>query len=197
GGLTTSGLTNANGVFQINGIPPCGSYTVTPSKPNYQFSPTSITVTNPASTSSLNFFALRKTIGFQQSSTSQSEQVNRIFIFVSRNTTGEPATVTYRTVSGTASDRSDFNATFGKLEFAVNETTKSIQILLTDDALVEGPEQFTVQLTDPVGAELAQSTITVTINDNDLVASAINPLSNAQFFVRQHYQDFLNRAAAD
>lgn len=197
GSFTTSGTTNANGFFQLNGIPPCGTYTVTATKPNYQMSPPSITVTNPSSAGGLNFFALRKTIGFQTSSISQSEQVNRIFVFVSRNTSTEPASVVYRTIPGTASDRSDFNSTFGKLDFAVNESTKSIQVLMTDDVLVEGPEQFTLQLQDATGADLVQGSITVTINDNDSVTTTINPLTNAQFFVRQHYQDFLNRAAAD
>lgn len=34
---------------------------------------------------------------------------------------------------------------------------------------------------------------TLTIEDNDDASSSANPLDGAQFFVRQHYVDFLNR----
>ena len=39
------------------------------------------------------------------------------------------------------------------------------------------------------------STATLTITDNDSGSTSPNPIDNAQFFVRQHYRDFLNRSA--
>src|SRR4029453_5289926 len=33
----------------------------------------------------------------------------------------------------------------------------------------------------------------VTITDNDAVPAVVNPIDGADFFVRQHYVDFLNR----
>ena len=197
GSITTTGTTDSNGSATIQGISPCSSITITPSKPNYFFSPASQTISNPTASTPVNFQATRKTIGFQFSGATVSEVNGRVGITVTRNSTSDPATVSFETSPGTASDRSDFNSTFGTLQFAAGESTKSILVLVTDDVLVEGSEQFTVTLKDPTGAELSTGTITITISDNDSQANAPNPLSNASFFVRQHYQDFLNRAAVD
>ena len=65
--------------------------------------------------------------------------------------------------------------------------------------LGEATETFTVTLSNPSGSSLnAQSTITVTINSNEAVDGP-NPVRDASFssdfFVRQHYLDFLNREA--
>jgi hypothetical protein len=46
------------------------------------------------------------------------------------------------------------------------------------------------------GATLGSpGTATLTVSNNDSVAPSTNPLDNAQFFVLQHYYDFLNRQA--
>jgi hypothetical protein len=68
-----------------------------------------------------------------------------------------------------------------------------IQILITDDALVEGNETFTVSLQPVPGFDLVNPTVTVTIIDNDTVVPVTNPLEGPIFFVRIHYHDFLNR----
>ncbi|HEY6804938.1 MAG TPA: Calx-beta domain-containing protein [Pyrinomonadaceae bacterium] len=197
GSLTTTATTDSSGNAMVSGITQCGSVTITPTKPNYVFSPASQTIDNPTSSTSLNFTATLKTIGFQSSAASATESNGKASITVTRNISTDPATVAFETSPGTASDRSDFNAAFGTLLFAAGEATKQITILLTDDVLIEGAEQFTVTLKNPTGGELSTSTITVTIFDNDSQANAPNPLSIANFFVRQHYQDFLNRAAVD
>jgi hypothetical protein len=44
--------------FSFVGIPACGSVTLTPSKPNYIFSPASITFNNPSEIQSANFTAI-------------------------------------------------------------------------------------------------------------------------------------------
>lgn len=198
GSLTTTGITNATGNLTINGVPPCGSLTVTPSKTNYTFFPASITTSTPVN-ATLSFSANLRTLGFNVSSINVSESVGKVIIGVSRNTSStEPASVSFETMSNTASDRSDFNRTLGTLQFAPSDFSKTITLLITDDTLVEGAESFTIKLTDVTGAALkpASSTLTVNVVDNDS-SGGLNPLSNAQFFVRQHYQDFLNRAAAD
>jgi hypothetical protein len=94
--------------------------------------------------------------------------------------------------SGYASSRCDYPTTIGRLNFAAGETSKTISVLVVDDGYVEGNEQFTVTLSNAVGASLGASTATVTINDND-VGNGTNPLDQAGFFARQHYLDFFSR----
>jgi hypothetical protein len=197
GSLTTTATTDSFGNATVSGISACGSVTITPTKTNYVFSPASQTIDNPTTSTAVNFTATLKTIGFQSAAINVAENNVKAFVTVSRNLSTDPATVAFETASGTASDRSDFNQTFGTLQFAANESSKSITVLLTNDVLVEGSEQFTLTLKNPTGGELGTSTTVVTILDNDSQPNAPNPLSIASFFVRQHYQDFLNRAASD
>jgi hypothetical protein len=100
-------------------------------------------------------------------------------------------------VNGTASERSDYTTFLGTLHFAPGETTKTFDILITDDAYNDDAESFSVTLSDPTGAVLgAQSTATVNITDND-ASDGPSPVRDASFnptfFARQHYSDFLNR----
>jgi len=84
----------------------------------------------------------------------------------------------------------------GTLHFADGETNKLISVPIVDDVFVEGDETFTVTLSNATGTGVSlgsQSTTTVTIMDNDLSAPTSNPIDGAEFFVRQHYLDFLNR----
>jgi Tol biopolymer transport system component len=102
------------------------------------------------------------------------------------------------TLTGAASERCDYETTVGTLSFAPGETTKIVSILLVDDAYAEGSEIFTVTLSNVAGSGAAlgsPATATVTIADNDAANGTANPLdnTNAEFFVHQHYIDFLNR----
>ncbi len=96
-------------------------------------------------------------------------------------------------VNGNASSRCDYIASIGTLSFAPGDSSKSIFVLIINDSYPEGPETFSVTLSSPTGASLGVfSTATVTINDNDATAGA-NPIDRANFFVTEHYYDFLNR----
>jgi hypothetical protein len=93
----------------------------------------------------------------------------------------------------TAYARCDYATTIDTLTFAPGESQKTFRIPLVNDSYVEQPETFTVALNNPEGAGLdAQYSATVTINSDDTVAGP-NPVNNHQFFVRQHYLDFLSR----
>ena len=93
-----------------------------------------------------------------------------------------------------ASSRCDYTASYGSLEFAPGETTKTISISLVDDSWPEGNESFTISLSDGGSGPLLGNVgkATVTISDNDGAATA-NPVNQTAFFVRQHYIDFLGR----
>ncbi len=95
--------------------------------------------------------------------------------------------------NGAASSRCDYTTTAGLLSFAPGETAKTIAIPLTDDAYLEGPETFSVALSNFDGANIVTAAATFTIVDNDTGPPLANPIDGAQFFARQHYADFLNR----
>ncbi|PYT05250.1 MAG: hypothetical protein DMF65_00600, partial [Acidobacteria bacterium] len=109
--------------------------------------------------------------------------------------TSAAASVDYATSDGTASERTDYTTARGTLRFAPGETQKSFDVLITDDNLVEPSEGFVVTLSNPTGSATlnSPSSIALAILDNDTVPSAANPIDDSQFFVRQHYHDFLNR----
>src|SRR5205823_4512964 len=73
-----------------------------------------------------------------------------------------------------------------------------INVYVTDDAFAEGGEDFGVTLSNPTnGATLGTPASTrVSIFDNDVNAGpnpVVPPGFDPDFFVRQHYVDFLNR----
>jgi hypothetical protein len=127
-------------------------------------------------------------------------------VTVTRSNTSAAATVDYATsdnaglngchiVNGIGSSRCDYAHSVGKLSFAVGEASKTIMIALVDDGYAEGSEDFAVTLTGAVGATLGSVvTANVTIQDNES-ANGSNPIDTADFFIRQHYIDFLGRNA--
>jgi hypothetical protein len=105
--------------------------------------------------------------------------------------------VDYRTGEGSATQKGDYTQTSGRLGFAVGETSKTFTVFIVDDIHQEGTETFNVILSNPDGGLVLGplGTATVAIYDNDFAPPPNNPLDNsdARFFVRQHYLDFLNR----
>jgi hypothetical protein len=135
------------------------------------------------------------TIAFDSASYTVGEGAGRLDLQVVRGGDASTAvTVAFTTTDGAAGQKSDFNIAVGTLKFAAGETSKTLSIFVTDDAYVEGGETFTLTLSNPSGATLgANTSAVVTIHDNDSSAQAANPVDSAEFFVRQHYVDFLNR----
>ncbi|HYJ45268.1 MAG TPA: Calx-beta domain-containing protein, partial [Pyrinomonadaceae bacterium] len=145
------------------------------------------------------------TLQFGQADYSVAEDAGSLQVTVTRTSDSSgAASIDYATsdniglttcnvATGLASQRCDYTMALGTLTFAAGETSKTITILVDDDSYVEGNESFTLKLTNPVGTTLgATSTATVTIIDNDLTEGR-NPIDSADFFIRQHYHDFLNR----
>lgn len=104
--------------------------------------------------------------------------------------------VTYIVSGGSASQRGDFTYTTGRVTFAPGEETKTIPVLISEDAYAEGPEDLSVVITNVTGGRLGTPNLMrVQIDDNDSVDGATNPIDDNATFVGQHYHDFLNRQA--
>jgi len=103
--------------------------------------------------------------------------------------------VDYTTSGGTASSRSNYSPAVGTLHLGPGETSKSFKILITDDRIANGDKTVNLVLLNPSGGVTlgSQSTATLTLVDNDATTSAVNPIDDSRFYVRQHYLDFLNR----
>jgi len=83
------------------------------------------------------------------------------------------------------------------LHFGANVTQQTITVFIVNDAFGETPETFNIALSSPVGCSLgAQPSMVITINSDEAV-NGPNPIKDptfdTDFFVRQHYIDFLNR----
>ena len=134
------------------------------------------------------------TIQFNASALSAAEGSSYVEAWLTRSATTATASVNYSTSDVTASQSSDYTFAAGTVQFAAGEISKRIVVLLIDDSHVEGPESFKLTLSNPNGAQLGATTVaTINITDNDSNPNAPNPIDAAQFFVREHYYDFLNR----
>jgi uncharacterized protein (TIGR03118 family) len=140
-------------------------------------------------------------VQFGTATTSISEAGGHLDITVTRDgDTSGTATVNYATfdqsLSGHASQKTDYELAVGRLTFAPGETSKTFRILIVDDLFDENDEVIDLMLSNPTGTGVglgSPNTAQVTILDNDTGAPASNPIDGAQFFVRQHYLDFYNR----
>lgn len=83
----------------------------------------------------------------------------------------DTVTVKYTTQPGTATAGSDYTTTSGTLTFSPGQTTKTVQIAITDDALAEGDETFSLVLSDSSFAAITDNTGVITIRDNDVTQS--------------------------
>ncbi|MEI6252360.1 MAG: Calx-beta domain-containing protein, partial [Mycobacteriaceae bacterium] len=86
-----------------------------------------------------------------------------------------PVTVGYTTANGTATAGTDYTAATGTLTFAAGTTSQTVAVKVRGDTVVEPSETFTVTLTKPTGATLAQAKATGTItNDDGLTAPGLS-----------------------
>ncbi|MCY3618169.1 MAG: hypothetical protein OXG66_10880 [Acidimicrobiaceae bacterium] len=100
---------------------------------------------------------------------SGSEGSNLPFTVTLSEQATQPVSVNYRTVERPAGPRaatagSDYTATSGTLNFAVNEDSKTINVAIATDEEQETDETFLVELSDPVGASLADPSALGTIH---------------------------------
>ena len=197
---------NVGGTFQYN--PPAGTVlnvgtqqllvTFTPTDTaNYATASKSVQITvDPVTAAAFNLDSAAYTV---------NEGDGHVTITVNRTGGGTgAASVNYTTsdtaalancnvFNGIASSRCDYAITVGTLRFADGELSKVIYIPLVDDSYAEGNESLSITLSDAVGENLGTvSTATITIQDNETVTGA-NPINGTDFFIREHYIDFLGR----
>jgi inhibitor of cysteine peptidase len=192
-------VTVDDGSYSFN-VTSGGTYSVTPSKKDYTFAPASASFNIIDGDRAADFDATHKQfVEFSASAASVSEGGGTVEFTVTRggDTSTEVSSV-YEVESGTAARGADVVGSTGRVTFAPGETTKTFQLFITDDSLVEGAESFSVALT-PEGEAVAgeRSTVAVTIVDNDTDPTAANAIDGAEFFVRQHYRDFFGRDPDD
>lgn len=79
----------------------------------------------------------------------------------------QAVTVGFATQDGTARAGSDYVATTGQITFAAGETVKTIAVAVVGDRVAEATERFSVVLSNPAGATIADGTGVATIADTD------------------------------
>jgi hypothetical protein len=196
-----AGASFATGSISINGD--------TTVEPNETFTVLFSNITNTSAGGNFGQLAiiLNDDASVQLSSNALSVNESAGFVDVSVTRTGDTsraATVLYSTTdtaglqnctvaNSKASERCDYGTAVGRIQFAVGETAKTFTIPIVDDALVEGDETFTVNLTSPTGATLGTNTAIMTIVDNDSSPATQNPIDGVTPFITQQYIDFLGR----
>jgi hypothetical protein len=100
--------------------------------------------------------------------TSASEAGSISFDVVLTNPSALPVTVDYATADGTAVAGSDYTAKNGSLTFTTPQVSRTVTVFVTDDALNEDDETFTLNLSNASGAAIADGQGVGTILDNDL-----------------------------
>ncbi len=86
---------------------------------------------------------------------------------VSRTGTSVAASIDFSTAGGTASRGLDYTALSQTLNFAVGETSKTVQVAITDDVLPEGNETVTASIANASAGTMAINSATSTILDNE------------------------------
>ena len=79
----------------------------------------------------------------------------------------ETVTVAFATADGTAAAGADYQAADGTLTFTAGQTAMDITVTVIGDIVREPDETFTVSLSMPANATLADATATGTITDDD------------------------------
>ena len=104
-------------------------------------------------------------------SPSQAESTNLEFTVTLSAASGKQVTVNYAlaTDAGTATSGTDYAAlpASGTLTFTAGQTTKTITVTVTDDALDEANETVRVTLSTPTNASIGTATGVGTITDDD------------------------------
>ena len=115
--------------------------------------------------------------GFPQIAIGDGESVENesaVVFDVSLTHTGDrEISVHYRTKDGTAKNGTDFKSVEGIVKFEPGTVLKEIRVPLIDDRINESTESFSLELSNPEQAQMADSVGRGTITDDDKVTMSI------------------------
>jgi hypothetical protein len=105
-----------------------------------------------------------------------SGTTDAVFTVTRSGDTAAPVTVNYSTSNGSAQAGTDFvGLPTTQLSFAAGETAKTVTVVVDGDTAAEANETFSLRLSSPVGAALADDTGMGTIVDDDGTSPAPGP----------------------
>jgi glucose/arabinose dehydrogenase len=93
--------------------------------------------------------------------------VNAVFTVSLSAAVAQTVTIQFATADGTAVAGADYGAASGALTFPAGTTVRTVSVPVFGDLLDEADETFTLNLTNPVGATIADGQGVGTITDND------------------------------
>jgi large repetitive protein len=106
--------------------------------------------------------------------------VNATFTVTLSAASGLGVTVAYATSDGTATAPGDYSAAGGQVAFAAGQTTRSVSVAVNGDTLDETNETFTLALSGPTNATIADDQGVGTITDDDGPAISIGDVTVAE-----------------
>ena len=106
---------------------------------------------------------------------------NAVFTVLLSASSADPVSVDYATADGSANAPGDYAATSGTLTFAPGELSKQVTVRVTGDTLDEPHETYTLNLSNPFGATVADGRGAGTILDDDpQVSISVDDVSRAE-----------------
>ena len=130
-------------------------------------------VSSPATTPIAVAAVIDPTISIDDVSVNEAAGTVTFTVTLDQPTTATVA-VNYNTGDGTATSGADYTANSGTLTFAPGVTTRTVTIDITDDAIFEGSENFSVLLSGAVNASIADGSGVATITDDDTPTMAVS-----------------------
>jgi hypothetical protein len=113
------------------------------------------------------------TIGDVTVTEGNTGSVNAVFTVSLTSSTGQPTTVNYATLDGTAAATADYTPRSGTLTILAGQTTGQITVPVLGDTRDEPDEVFSILLSAPVNGTIGDDTAVGTITDNDPTPSLV------------------------
>jgi uncharacterized delta-60 repeat protein len=150
---TTQSLASGSHAFEVRATDPAGNIDATPATQSFTVeAPVELPALSIADTSAKEGNGGNKNIGFT--------------VTLSRSSS-DSVTVDWATANGSAATPEDYTGATGSLTFAAGELSKVVTVLVNGDRTRESNETFSVNLTSPTNATIADNQATGTIVNDD------------------------------